>query len=87
MDDNDMQKVKSAAAIRDAITDCIAVLRAEEKKNYGGDWNDYITDLVHSMMDGIGDISGSLTKNIDFIAGGEYERLTGHEMGVCGGRV
>lgn len=86
MDDNDTQKVKSAATIRDAIIDCISVLRAEEKKNYGGDWNDYIADLVDSMMDGVGDISGSLLKNVDCAYVPEYERLAGHEMGLTAGR-
>lgn len=84
--DNDMQRASSAENIRNAIIDCIGVLRAEQKKNYGGAWDDYIEDAVDNLMDAIGDISGSLMRGVDLPVDA-YERLTGHEMGVCMGRV
>ena len=85
--DNDEQRISSAINIQNALIDCICVLRSEEKKNYGGEWNVYIDDLVDYMMDSIADISGALRKDVDIPFSPEYEHLTGHEYGVAMGRV
>ena len=86
MINNDIQRMNSATAIRNAIIDCITIVRAEEKKNFGGVWNIHIDDLVNSLMDGMGDICGALRVNVDDIGITEYEHLTGHEMQLTQGR-
>jgi len=84
---DDEQRLESADNITAAILDCIAVLRKEQNKNFKGVWDDYIDDLVPELMDNICDIGGSLRDGINTVYAPEYERLTGHEMGVCAGRV
>lgn len=83
---NDEQRLESSKIIRDALIDCIGKLRAEQNKNYAGKWDGYIDDIVDGMMDAISEITGALQKGVEQ-SGEEYERLTGHEMGVCLGRV
>jgi hypothetical protein len=84
---NDEQRLISSKIISDAIADCITTIRAECDKQYFGAWDGYTTNIILEMEDASDNICAALEKGIEIDVTPEYEKLTGHEMGVCSGRV
>ena len=54
------QRNESAYNILGAMADLVKVLRDEQGNQYKGEWDKHIDDLVPMLMDGVGDICGSL---------------------------
>lgn len=69
--------------IGDALAQIVAVRNGGE---FPMGFDAYIEEIENSLLDALSDFDGEADKRAEE-EGEEYERLTGHEMGVCKGRV